>query len=787
MIAGFVGFVSPATAQQTSASLTGRVADQEGAALSDVLVSLASEPGVAAIRTVLSDAAGVFRFAGIEPGGYSLTAQRLGFVPAEVDLSLAAGESRSVEILLSTDTLVLEGVVARARRQQDRERARFETDPGVTARVVEAADLRTLPGLAEPDILRAVQLLPGVISTSDFSSSYNVRGGSADQNLILLDGFTIFNPFHLGGLFSVFNSDAVERAELFAGGFGAEFGGRVSSVLNIESRSDVPEEVEFSGGVSLLASRLLVRAPLPDAIGTALGGEAGTFFISGRRSYFDKILKPIADFPYHLSDVQANVGIETANGGRLSFTGYLGRDVLDLSRFGLSDSGDAADALRLRWNWGNQVVGSRWLQPLGGGWVAETRLGYSRFAEKLSFLDFGDVRFESRMEQLLLRADLSRDFSNALSLRVGAAADRMEHRNLAMAGGTTFLDTTGDGVLGAGYASLRWRPSRWIVEPGIRLDHWTSHDATHSIASPRFAAKRFFGPEQDVALKFAVGRYSQFLHSLRDEELPVSNDTWVLADSSVPAVVSDQVQVGVESFWESGWSASAEAYARSFDGVTEFNPSQNPNDPSDDLLSGEGLSYGLDLQLRRSEGRLTGWTSLSLLRAERTFPDPLAAGFEDLPQTVSYAPIFDRRVNLDIVLQYLTAGAYEFGLRWNYGSGLPYTRPVAQHFAWRQNPVSGLAEPARDFEGDGDGDLPVAVVLGRRNAERYPSYHRLDMTVRREFERSWGTLVPYIQVLNLYNRRNVLFYFYDYDRLPPMRSGFSMFPFLPAVGVEVSF
>ena len=152
---------------------------------------------------------------------------------------------------------------------------------------------------------------------------------------------------------------------------------------------------------------------------------------------------------------------------------------------------------------------------------------------------------------------------------------------------------------------------------------------------------------------------------------------------------------------------------------------------------------------------------------------------------MSYPPIYDRRFNADVVLQYVTDGDWDFGARWNFGTGLPYTRPIAQYMSWRHDPVQGGSEPSG--MGDDDDDLPVAIVLGDRNSERYPAYHRLDLSVRKTFERGWGSFVPYLQVLNLYNRRNVLFYFYDYDRAPPVRSGFSMFPFLPAVGVEVAF
>jgi len=780
----FVGATWVEAQDATSISITGRVTDQTGVAIVDAAVSLTGPGAGGETRVTLTDAAGRYRFGTLTPGSYELRTRRLGFADTSRSVTVTSGPS-VIDLTLATETIRVEGVVAESRRDSDRERDRFESEPGVTARVVEGQTLKLLPGLGESDILRAIELLPGVISTSDFSSSFNVRGGSADQNLILLDGFTVFNPFHLGGLFSVFNSDAVERAELFAGGFGAEFGGRVSSVLNIESRTDIPEGLEATGGVSLLATRLMLRAPMPTPIISRLGATRGGWFISGRRSYFDQILRPVADFPYHLTDLQGYATLESASGGRFALTTYWGEDVLDLSNRGLADGGGAADVLRIRWNWGNRVLGGTWLQPLRSGWVVDSRLGYSRFADQLNFVDFGDVNFQSRIEQFVVRADLGGDFAPNVSARFGIAGDAIDHDNLAEAGGTTFFESEGQGLLGSAHASLRWSPGSWIIEPGIRLDSWTSADTTRNLLSPRFAAKRFLGRGETVAVKVAVGRYGQFVHSLRDEELPVSNDTWVLANRWVPHVVSDQLQVGVEAFWGAGWSGSVEAYARSFDGITEFNTSEDPNTLADDLLEGTGEARGLDMLLRRSEGDLTGWLSLSLLRAERTFPEPLAEGFEDLPQTVTFPPIFDRRVNLDAVLQYVGPREVEVGLRWNYGSGLPHSRPIAQYFAWSHNPGAGSLEPF-ELGPDNDG-LPVAVVLGPRNGERYPAYHRLDLTVRRSVERSWGTYVPYLQVLNVYNRRNVLFYFYDYDQSPPVRSGFSMFPLLPAIGVEIAF
>jgi hypothetical protein len=779
--AGVAG-VGPLHAQ-AAATLFGRALDESGAPVQNVAVTLLGGPPPGR-RTVLTDAAGAYRMVAVPPGRYRLRADRLGYAGGEErEIELIAGQSLRLDLALRIERVLLDEVLVEGRRDQDRERARFESEAGVTARVVEGRTLKVLPGLAEADVMRAVELLPGVISTSDFSSAFHVRGGSADQNLFLLDGFPIFNPFHLGGLFGVFNADAVARAELLAGGFGAEYGGRVSSVLSVESQPARGPGLEVEGGVSMLASRLLLRSPLPGPLGRALGGDGGSWFVSARRSYFDQLLRPVLDFPYHLTDLQGFATLGTRGGGRLSFTAYAGEDVLDLSDFG-ADSEDAASILRLRWDWGNRVLGTRWEQPLVAGWVMDARVGFSSFAEELGFVDFGDVRFASSIGQHLGRLDLGRDLGPTTSLRVGGALDRIAYENLGAAGGTVFFEAADAGWLSGAYATLRWRPDdRWIVEPGLRLDSWSATDTTHTLLAPRVAAKRFLGARQEAALKLSLGRYTQFLHSLRNEEFPVSNDSWVLAGRHVPPVRSDQVQIGYERYWGDDWSLALEAYHRTFRGVTEFNLADDPNDPADDLLAGRGHSHGADLLLRRSTGSLTGWLALSYLRATRTLPDPLAAGWDDLPPEVTFAPIFDRRVDLDLVGEYLLPGAVRMGARWNLGSPLPYTRPVGQHLGWRYDTVRGRYEPGASAADR----IPLYIVPGDRNQERYPPYHRLDLTLRRTFEPRWGSYTPYLQVLNVYNRRNVLFYFYNYDRVPPTRSGLSMFPVLPALGVDFSF
>jgi hypothetical protein len=658
---------------------------------------------------------------------------------------------------------------------------RFEEIGGVTARELELADLKRVPGVVEADPLRVVEVLPGVVSTSDFSAAFHVRGGSQDQNLVLLDGIPIFSPFHLGGAFSVFNADMLDRAELRSGGFAAEHGGRVSSVLQIESDPG-NGRFDVDAGVSLLASRVAVGGGLPRGTAHDLGLANVRWRASARRSYFDWLLKPAFEFPYHLQDVQGVMEGWTRSGDRVRISAYVGDDVLDLTRL------DAQDfPLRIDWSWGNDLVGARWTRPRLGGGFLDVRASWSRYGTGLTFPDFGDTDFRSTISQSQARLDYEARPDPRWRIRVGSAVERLAYDNFFATGGTEFARGLGTGWLLGSYAQATWsRPRAWLLEAGLRLDAWRPDPGSGlQELAPRLALKRFFAGG-DGALKLAAGRYTQFVHSLRDEEIPLGLDVWVLAGDRAPHVVSDQLQGGVEGYLGESWFLSVEGYLRDFEGVVTFNPGDDPNDDLDDILAGTGRSWGADLMVRRDEGQVTGWIALSFLKAERTFPDLLSP--VSPPPDVTYPPIFDRRIDLDLVLRYPLPWGWQGGLRWNVGTGTPYTRALGAYAYYAPRFVENSGRLQWAGANDETDDLGgYAVVLEDRNASRYPTYHRLDVSARRAFRKSWGTLEPYIDVINAYNRRNVLFYFFQYDEDPPVRSGISMFPVIPTFGLEIHF
>ena len=765
MTVGLPGGFAEADQQGT---IEGRVWSEDGVAVEGAVVRVFPLADSADVRFDETDPLGYFAVRDLSQGAYVVTVSRLGFAEQRERAEIDGAGRVEMEIVLVHEAIELPGVEASGARS--RARVRFEETAGTTVHDIGSAALKSIPGVAESDPLRAVGTLPGVTTVSDFAAAFNVRGGSADQNLFLLDGMPIYNPFHLGGIFSVFNADMVRRTELRAGGFPAEYGGRASSVLTVES--DAGDGVtSVDAGISVLASRVAVDGSLPNRLSERVGLANTRWRVSGRRSYIDLLAKPFTEFPYRLADVHGVFEGWTTGGNRIQFTGYGGRDVLDMT--GVGDS-----PLGVRSSWGNDAVGGSWVNPMrGGGWMG-VRASFSRFAADLTLEDL-DAQAGTSIHHTSIQADIERRPAPGVRWKSGVVANRRAYANEVNAGGPAVDETSGSGFGLAGYSQVHWEASsRWLLEAGLRLDHWRPDPGGPSTTlSPRFAVKRFLGGG-DAALRLSAGRYTQFIHSLRDEEAPVGLDVWVLTGDRAPQVVSHQVQGGAEAFLgeDESWYGSVEAYYRTLDGIVTMNFADTPGDPLDDLVAGTGRAYGLDLFVERSAGILTGWISVSLLRARRTFPDTRTGVLP--PPEITYPPVFDRRLDIDLVLR-RSLGWWGLigGLRANFGTGLPYTLPLGDFAIHHQQLVDGLLV----YRGE------ITAAFGPRNQARYPVRHRLDISLRKTVEKDWGTIKPYLNVINVYNRKNVLFYWYDHWEEEPTRTGVSMFPILPTFGVEVSF
>lgn len=743
LTAAVIGSALPAGAvfAQGFGSVAGVVRTESGEPVADAQVLLAG-------RRQASDSAGRFLHTAVPAGDHRMEVRRVGFRPVSLVIAIRAGDTVRVEVRIVELPVQLPGITAQA---ESPERRRFEREAQTSSRSLDVRDIAAVPSLIESDLMRTVQLLPGVVSRSDYSVGLNVRGGDADQNLVLLDGQVVFNPFHLGGLLSTFPDQMVQGLDFLAGGFPARYGGRLSSVLDITGRTGRGDRHHGSASVSLLSTRVHAEGPLP--------GGSGSWIAAARRTYADQLVAVLTaeTFPYHFQDLLGRVTVNEVAGGTLSLIGFLSGDYFNF----LLAEGGTTDEQTFRFDWGNRVAGLTWRRVLGPGVTYTQRAGVSGFFADIA-VGPGLVSFTNRLTRYAVSGDLEAE-RGAHHWALGYLADRHD---------VVYSAASGDADVQLGrldyaprafeaYAEDQWRPRPWLLlRPGARLTHVSGIGFTR--VAPRAALKAFVDPA--TAVTVSGGRYYQYVHSLRNEEIPVSLfEFWVGADRHVPVSEADQVVLGVERWLSETTSLQVEAFWKEMRNLIDGDPEEDPGLRGDEFLLARGTAYGLDLYLRRTAGRVKGWVSYTLGRVTRT-----------LETGERFAPGQDRRHQLNAVAMFDGPLGAEWTVRFGYGSPLPYTAIAGQWVHRFYDPgrnifIGAFTEPYRT----------------ERNSRRYPAYSRLDISATWRFSWLGARWSPSVSLLNAYARTNVFVYFYNYDRVPPVRRGFSQLPFLPTVGVEV--
>ncbi|MBI4501007.1 MAG: TonB-dependent receptor [Gemmatimonadetes bacterium] len=737
-----IGRVSPLYSQQLR-ELNGQVlATSDSSPVAGALVE-----ALGSAARSLSDRTGRFSIPRPDPESLRITIRALGF---RTD-TLAVPQGRdSLTVFLVRAAVQLAPVEVEA--GPNVARTRFEELAQLSTVTLSAPELRRVPTILEPDVLRAIQLLPGTVARNDFSTGYNVRGGESDQNLVQLDGITVFNPSHLGGLFSTFDPDAVGKADFVTGGFPARYSGRLSSVLDIVIRSGDSTRVRGAGQLSLLSSKLLLEGPLPGS---------GTFLVSARRTYLDAVVSAFTKevLPYYFTDLLAKVAVPTGRLGSVALTGYWGRDALNLN---LVDSTELTERVDLKWNWGNHLLGAAWTLPLGAGELL-TRAAASGFSTTLGLFP-GLARYDNTALLFNAGSSLSLSPGNGHALQVGVAGERYRmHEQIATAAfDQVLLDNRYRTTVWSAFLDEQWSVSRrFLLRPGMRLEHVPQ--ARFVGFSPRVAAKLFLS--RDAAVTASAGRYYQPVHSVWDPELPITvYEFWISSDRDVPVARSDHLVLGLESWIRRDVQVTVEGYRKTFDRLVTPNRAQDLSRQGDEFILANGNAWGFDVLLRRHAGTVRGWVAYSFTRTRRT------------SEGISYPAAHDRRHTVNVVVQAPGPFRSSLAVRWGYGSPLPYTGFIGQWDHRRYN--------ATDHVFDDSSEEPVA---GPRNGARYPYYSRLDAGLRWSVQKRRVTWEPYFQVVNAYNRRNVFLYFFDYGNSPPTRTGVSQLPLLPTFGLDLRF
>ncbi len=709
-----------ATAQET-ASLSGFVRDTttgETLLLANVVV-----PGTT-VGTA-TNMSGYYTLTGLAPDTYTLRFSYIGYDDSTLTVSLGPGERRRLDIDLRPEEFVVGEVLVTARRQTEEEVrslgvAQLKTDL-----------VRSVPAVLEADVFRSLQLLPGVKAASDYSSGLYVRGGSPDQTLILLDRTTVYNPSHFFGFFSTFNPDAVKDVRLYKGGYPAEYGGRLGAVVDIYNKDGNRNETRGKVSLGLLASRAIVEGPY----------RYGSWMLAVRRSTLEPLLsflrdKDIDGIPdrFYFYDANGKVNIDVSGDDRVSLSFYAGEDKLLLPFL---------DDASVDLNYGNRTLSANWTHIFSDRLFSNFTLTSSRYFSRPEFEIAGTpITRSNNVYDQSLKGDVEYIAGDRHQIRAGFWGGVFTFRLRDAFDGEESLFKRIQSPYSAFYVEDIFRPTpSWKITAGVRGSYFA--EGGYLRFEPRLGLERQVSAS--TRLQLGYGRYYQFL-TLITSELFTGSDIWLTTADGVPPAFGDQFVAGVKTNLSRQLNLDFEIYYRSMQDLFELDPripDVTGRDYAELFRFGEGYAYGSEVFLEKPSGRLTGYLGYTFGITRRRFPD-----FPEVGRFDYYPPKYDRTHDLNAVASVRLSRRWTLTAVFNASTGQAYTRPRTQYRI--------LDNPLGSFQRD--------ALVSPFNADRLPAYHRLDIGASL-FGRFFG-FADYelqLQVLNAYNRRNIWFYFFEFE------------------------
>lgn len=677
----------------------------------------------------------------VPPGEYEVQFSYIGYTIERITLELTQNTTRNIQ-LVGEASLIQEIVIEGEAPDEN------VVNIQMSKNTLNISQVKKLPALfGEPDILKSIQMLPGVVSAGEGTSAFYVRGGSADQNLILIDEAPVYDPSHLFGLFSVFNADVIKDSELYKGGIPARFGGRLSSILEVRTKDGNNQGYDVTGGIGALASRLTVEGPLTR--------DKSSFIVSGRRSYVDLFLRAAGeDNLVHFYDVNAKVNWRASNRNRFFAAFYAGKDVF---RFGDN----------FAFAWGNTTATFRWNHLFNDRLFSNTSVIASSFDYNLELTDaMQGFQWLSDLKEFSVKNDLLYSINERSELSFGyhVTGRMFSPGKIAPTGSGSFVATVEQqklyGIDHALYLSNLHRiTDKLTVDYGVRLSYFqqvgkgavylyedpkdnidiTRTDTLHfrpweTIRSflnvePRLAMRYLLPNGQ--SLKVSYNRMVQNTHLIAAGTIPVPFNTWNPSNYYLEPQLADQVAAGYfRNLKDNTYEVSWELYYKNMENVTDFADNAAlffNSDLSVEYRQGRSWSYGSEVMVTKTKGSLMG-------RASYTWSKTLRK-IDGVNRGAAFYANHDRRHSLNVEAAYEYSPRWTFGASFTYGTGRPLTLPSGKYVFGTYNPD----------------------VLTERNGYRLPGFHRLDLSVTlnpgKNMTRKWtGQWV--FSVYNAYNRKN---------------------------------
>lgn len=709
-----------------------------------------------------TDVNGYFVLSKIKTGNYSIKVTSLGYETYTAPIKVEKNKVLALKIDLAPSATELQTIEIQGRQEVAR------TESQVSIEKITSKDIQQMPSIGgQADLAQYIQVLPGVVFSGDQGGQLYIRGGSAIHNKVLLDGMVVYNPFHSIGLFSVFETDIIRNADIYTGGFSAQYGGRISSVMDITTKDG--NKKQFSGklAASTFGANLLLEGPLLKKKDYSL-----SYILSAKNSYLSKTSTSIYSYmnkelPYDYFDLYGKLTLATDNGSKINIFGL-----------NFTDKVNQYEAIQ-NFNWVNRAFGTNFLIiPGTSSALVEGVIAYSDYTMNMN----ETTTNQNQMSNI-------GGFNVGMSVTNFFGDDRLKY-GMEMEGNTTktsykINDTITDYSTEIGlYAIYKLLYRNVLVEPSLRLSYYASLGDV--FLEPRLSAK--WNVTKKFRLKLATGMYSQtFLDTKSDRDivnlftgyLTVTPDLNIV-DSFRGNPINSYVQTsnhfifGAEYDILRNFNLNVECYYKTMSNLTSINRDklyaddqehiEKPGYLRKEYTVENGKAYGADFSLKYDDGRLYVWTIYSLGKVIR----------EGEMQT--YAPHYDRRHNVNVLINYQMGQSrdFEISVRWNYGSGFPYS------------PTASMVEML-DFSNGINSDFisqngTLTTIYGDLNSKRLPNYHRLDISAKKRFDIGKRSILEInLSVTNVYNRNN-LFY---WNRITSQRV--DQLPIMPSLGITYTF
>lgn len=700
-------------------------------------------------------------------GNYTLVYRYSGYEDVVKKVDLSENVTLNIELGVSADVQQIEEVVITSKKENEN-----ITSAQMEVTRLDPKSIETIPILfGEQDVMKTLQLTPGVKGAGEGNAGFFVRGGGADQNLILLDESTVYNASHLLGFFSVFNSDAIKDVALYKSGIPAEYGGRASSVMDVRMRDGNNKKMGVSGGIGLISSRLTVEGPIVK--------DKGSFIVSGRRSYADIFLNFAPDTNLRgttlfFYDLNMKANYKFGEKDRVFVSGYFGRDKFQLGQdFGF--------------DWGNSTATVRWNHIFSDRLFSNTSFIFSNFDYQFSIGE-GDDGFgiRSSIQDLNLKQDFSYFLNANNTLKYGFNAIYHIFRPGVLESGANVgfnqidLDKRYAAEVGAYVQNEQKLTNRISMFYGLRYSGFNymgegtayTYDSDGNVLTeqtyesfetikyyqglePRFSMS--FITTENSSVKAGYNRIFQYIHQLSNTTTSSPTDVWVPSSNLVAPQIGDQLAIGYyQNVKNNEYQFSVETYYKWLQNQIDYKPNANlvlNGQVERELVYGKGKAYGVEFQVKKTKGKLTGWFNYTLSRALRQF--------DDIDDGQVFSARQDRIHDLNLVLTYKLSEAWVFSTSFVYYTGDAVTFPSAQYV------YDGITTP----------------YVGQRNGNRLPDYHRLDLGAtwylkeKKRFEHSLN-----FSIYNVYGRENAFSVrFIQNDAGQTVAEQTALFKLIPAI------